>query len=250
MILSEPGRTPYDLNFSLLGIPVRVHPMFWLVGVLLGANGSPKPQQLILWVVTVFVSILVHEMGHALAARAYGWEPWITLHSFGGLASYRPTYHDSRSRILISLAGPVAGFLLAGLVLVLIAASGHRMELAWPGALLPVRFEFYQNDAVNWLIIDMLYVNVFWGLANLLPIYPLDGGQIAQELFQLANPRDGVRQSLWLSVFVAAGLAIVVAVRWHDTFLAIFFGYLAYSSYMTITAYFGGGFGGGFGGYR
>jgi hypothetical protein len=109
VILSEPARTPYDLNFSLLGIPVRVHPMFWLVALLLGFRGNPKPQELVLWVAVVFVSILVHELGHALAARAHGWEPWITLHGFGGLASYRPTRQTPRSRILITLAGPAPG---------------------------------------------------------------------------------------------------------------------------------------------
>ena len=51
----------------------------------------------------------------------------------------------------------------------------------------------------------MLYVNIFWGLVNLLPVYPLDGGQIARELLELASPADGVRQSLWLSVIAAVG---------------------------------------------
>ena len=110
MILNEPPRSQYDLNFSLLGIPVRVHPLFWLVAVLLGIRGNEDPVPILIWVGVVFVSILVHELGHALTARWYGWEPWITLHSFGGLASYRPTFHDPTSRIVITLAGPGAGF--------------------------------------------------------------------------------------------------------------------------------------------
>jgi hypothetical protein len=81
-----------------------------------------------------------------------------------------------------------------------------------------------------------------------LPVYPLDGGQISQELFQLANPRDGLRQSLWLSLVAAAVVAVLSYVRLGDLFLALFFGYMAYTSYITLQAYFGPG--GGLGGFR
>ena len=57
------------------------------------------------------------------------------------------------------------------------------------------------------MIADLLHVNILWGLVNLLPIYPLDGGQIARELFTLGNPRAGIIQSLQLS----AGAAVLVA---------------------------------------
>jgi stage IV sporulation protein FB len=245
VILSEPPRTPYDLSFGLLGIPVRVHPLFWLAAVLLGARANTEPRQIILWVATVFVSIVIHELGHALVARSYGFEPWITLHGFGGLASYRTTYHDPTRQIIISLAGPGAGFLFAAIIVGLIAASGHRVSFGWPESVLPVDFKLYESAALNWLLDDLLYVNIFWGLVNLLPIYPLDGGQISQEVFQMVNPRDGLRQSLWLSIIVAVGVAVLAIVRLNDTFLAIFFGYLAYMSYVTLNPYRGG-----FGGYR
>ncbi len=106
MLFNEPSRTAYDLNFSLLGIPVRVHPFFWLVTLLLGLGANREPSFMLVWVGACFVSILVHEMGHALAAQAHGWHPWITLHGFGGLASYQPTYHSTSSQLLITLAGP------------------------------------------------------------------------------------------------------------------------------------------------
>jgi membrane-associated protease RseP (regulator of RpoE activity) len=248
VILNEPPRSPYDLNFNLLGIPVRVHPMFWLVAVLLGIRGNEDPVPILMWVGVVFVSILVHELGHALTARWYGWEPWITLHGFGGLASYQSTLHDPASRIIITLAGPVAGFVFAAAIVAGIAVSGHQIRIGWPDFVLPVLFEPYESRPLNLLIIDLLYVNIFWGLVNLLPVYPLDGGQISQELFQLANPRDGLRQSLWLSLVAAAVIALLSYVRLGDLFLALFFGYMAYTSYITLQAYFGPG--GGLGGFR
>jgi stage IV sporulation protein FB len=248
VILSEPPRTQYDLNFRLLGIPVRVHPLFWLVAVLLGMSGSQEAMPLVMWIGVVFVSILVHEMGHALTARAFGWQPWITLHGFGGLASYRPTRRDPRSQILITLAGPAAGFAFAAVLVGAIVVSGHRVEFGWPESFLPVRFEFYDKRSLNLLIIDLLYVNIFWGLLNLLPIYPLDGGQIAMEVFQAINPRDGVRQALWLSVVVAAVAGVLAYLKLHELFLAFFCGYMAYTNYMTLQANFGPG--GGLGRWR
>lgn len=248
MILNEPPRSPYDLNFRVLGIPVRVHPLFWFVALLLGMSGDQQAVPMLLWVATVFVSILVHELGHALTARSYGWDPWITLHGFGGLASYRPTYRSPGAQILITLAGPGAGFLFAALVVLLIVVSGHRVEFAWPHSVLPIRFDPFESNRLNMLIVYMLYVNIFWGLVNLLPIYPLDGGRITQEVLQIANPRDGLRQSLWLSVIVAAMAGVLAYVRLQELFLAIFFGYMAYTSYMTLQANFGPG--GGLGGFR
>lgn len=245
MLFAEPPRTRYDLNFGVLGIPVRVHPLFWLITILLGMRGAPEAKQMMIWVGAVFVSILAHELGHALAAKSFGWPPHITLHGFGGLASYRPTYRSPRNQILITLAGPGAGFLFAILILATIKASGHGIEFGWRGGRsLPFRFEGYESMNLNVLISDLLFINIYWGLVNLLPIYPLDGGQIAQELLSLNNPQDGMRQSLYLSMAVAVGVAILALFKLQDQFLAIFFAYLAYTNYATIKAYFGGGWGG------
>jgi membrane-associated protease RseP (regulator of RpoE activity) len=80
-------------------------------------------------------------------------------------------------------------------------------------------------------------VNIFWGLVNLLPIYPLDGGRVAREVLTLGHPRQGIIQSLWLSAIVAAGVAVLGFVTFNSFFMALFFGYLAYSSYQTLRAY-------------
>jgi Zn-dependent protease len=249
VLLAEPPPSPYDLRFHLLGIPVRVHPMFWFVALLLGLGGRPKPDEMLLWIGVVFGSILVHEMGHALMARAHGWPPSITLHGFGGLASYRPTYHTTRSSLLIAVAGPAAGFLFAAVVLATLVALGHRVELDWPPvSRMPFLWEAFTSRRANLLVFFLLYVNIFWGLVNLLPVYPLDGGQMAREVLCAFDRQDGTRQSLWLSLFVAAGIAILAFARLHDNYIAFFFAYLAYTSYSALQAYRGPG--GGLGGYR
>lgn len=129
-MLVEPPPSQYDLHFSLFGFPVRVHPMFWLVTLMLGYQ-SGDAASVLTWIVAVFLSILVHELGHALTMRAYGLRPWIVLHGFGGLTGYEPSY-DSRSRgsdtlgqILISAAGPAAGFLLVAVLVLGLVLAGH-----------------------------------------------------------------------------------------------------------------------------
>src|SRR5260370_39885036 len=124
--------TPYDLRFSLFGIPVRVHPFFWLVSLIMGWP-LHEPKLILIWVACVFVSILVHELGHALTAKYFGWPPHIGLYSFGGYASYQPTWGHSTARtILVLIAGPGAGFVLFGLVVGLhILLAVQSVHLSW-----------------------------------------------------------------------------------------------------------------------
>ena len=87
MFLADPPRTPYDLYFRLWGIPVRVHPLFWAVGLLISFAPGP-PLEMFIRLGVWFVSILVHEMGHAWMMRYYGWNPSVTLYAMGGFARY------------------------------------------------------------------------------------------------------------------------------------------------------------------
>lgn len=254
-MLGEPPRTAYDISFSIAGIPVRVHPFFWLVTILLGASVSSAAPEILTWVAVVFVSILIHEFGHAMAMRYYGWHPSVTLYGMGGLASYNPGFTASHSsyrragntplaQIVISAAGPIAGFLFAGAVIAGLYLSQHTAYLPIIGITVgngpPIA------NAGVWLLVQfLLYVNIFWGLINLFPVYPLDGGHIAREILLVVNPNDGVRQSLILSVIAGGGLAIYAMVQWQSLFIGILFGYMAYSSYMMLQSYGGtGGFGG------
>ncbi len=252
MFLVEPQQTPYDLHFTLAGVPVRVHPMFWLVTVLLGSR-NPDPIELLIWVGAVFISILIHEFGHALAFRHYGWRSHIVLYSFGGLAvpdgahrgfdGYGRGASDARSHIVISFAGPLAGFILAAVILVSLRGAGYDAGIHLN------QFPYYYFQRISpaqldALVGDLLFFSFFWGLVNLLPIYPLDGGQIAQRVLETVNPQDGLRQSLMLSMFTAAGVAILGYVKLDSFFMLLFFGYLAYQNYMTLQSFRGGGYGG------
>jgi stage IV sporulation protein FB len=247
VLLSEPPKTPYDVHFTLLGIPMRIHPMFWLMTLILGAN-SRDARSLLIWMVAVLISITFHELGHAAAFRAYGLFPWITLHGFGGVTSCNPG--QSRGgrgfrpfdQILISFAGPAAGFVLAGAIALAMIYSGHQVEVSLGAANgVSVRIVPLDSPILSELVWQLLWVNIAWGVMNLLPVYPLDGGQITQSILVMANPQDGVRQSLMLSTFTAVLVAGLAILRWHDFFLALLFGYLGYLSFTALQAYSGRG---------
>jgi Zn-dependent protease len=251
-LFAVPPPTRYDLNFTLLGIPVRVHPLFWLIALLFGATAG-NLINLLIWVIAVFVSILIHEMGHSLAMRRYGQDSYIVLHIWGGLAVpgsprvggrwnsvlLRPMQH-----VFISLAGPLAGFLLAALILVSVAASGGVIFMTYLFGVLPFPMAAIPNGdtVVNSAVGAFLWINILWGLINLMPIYPLDGGQVARQLLVQSNPSQGVRQSLWLSVISGALVAVIGATMFGSMYMALMFGMLAFQSYQALQDRGGGVF--------
>jgi Zn-dependent protease len=244
-MLGEPAPSQGDIHFNLFGIPIRIHPFFWLVAAILGARNSGVPEILI-WVVAVFISILVHELGHALVINAYGFHPWIVLYGMGGLACHDPRErYDSKAnstlgQISISFAGPAAGFLLAAVLVTVLYKAGYIQEIAFSP---PFHIKLYWSEITRLaeLANSILNISIFWGLINLLPVYPLDGGHILREILLYMNPQEGIRQSLMLSVFTAGLIAIFAMFKLQDFYIAILFAYLAYESFTALQAYSHGG---------
>ncbi|MEX2559350.1 MAG: site-2 protease family protein, partial [Pirellulales bacterium] len=259
VISAEPPRTAYDLNFQVARFPVRVHPFFWLAAILLSARRETPPWVILLWICVVFISILIHELGHALAFRYFGRDCHIVLHMLGGLAvpderfggfePYRTQDDsDSASQIIISLAGPAAGFLFAALIAAAIYLSGYQFEyVSMVGSWLsfevrssgpPIDFE-----KLKVCLLMLFDVNIIWGLVNLLPVFPLDGGQVSKELFEKYRPHDGLRQSLVVSIAAAIFVAAVGLLKYNEIFIAVMFGVLAYINYRLLQQLSGGGYG-------
>lgn len=255
MLLGEPPPTQADLHFRLFGFPVRVHPFFWVIALLLMLGGGPiDPVAALVWIGVVFLSVLVHELGHAFMQRHYGGHPWITLYGLGGLTSCQDYDRRPGSQIAVLLAGPAAGFLLAVAVLLVVRTAGHPIGFTHlPQQLDPAAmgvasltllkmpfftayFETFASHPATLVVANLLWVNILWGAVNLLPIYPLDGGQVARELFTLRNARRGIVVSLWLSLVVAGAMA-AWGLSQRLIFVAFLFGFLAYGNYRTIQAY-------------
>lgn len=216
-MFQEPEQTQFDLRFSVFGIPVRVHPWFWIVTIMFGwrileeFRGGPEGfLYLGLWVACVFVSILVHELGHVGMGLAFGsTDSHIVLYSFGGLAIGSSNVSERWQRILVLLAGPGAGFLFLALVLPIGLYVDYDRVL---GTLLWVfHIRHFGGDPATpvWfmeMMSNLIWINMFWGMMNLLPIWPLDGGQVSRELF-VKYAYDGMRKSLILSIIVSCFFA-------------------------------------------
>ncbi len=204
------GASPH---FALFGIPVRIGLGFWLVSFFLGFQPGKSFQDgarnAIAWTAIVFVSVLLHELGHALVARRYGARPSIFLHAFGGLTAYTTdALQLTRGRrIAISLAGPFAGFVLGAIVFF-------------------VSRRFALSEGQLHLVRLVLFVNVGWGLINLLPVLPLDGGNV---LAAALGPKRAFATAI-VSGTVAAVVA-VLGLAAKLPFGVILFGFAAFNAF-------------------
>ena len=265
-MLTEPPPTAYDLRFPVLGFQTRVSPFFFLMMAVLGyqeamANGilmtflgygvqdrlyfSPVAA-LGMWIGVGFGSILLHELGHSLTMRRYGLPSRIVLYHFGGLAIPEGAYFGARlqsqQQMAISAAGPGIQLVLAVSIIAALALGGFHIpggELGLMGKLIPPSLsgERLLPPALGLIVFFTLQVNIYWALLNLVPIYPLDGGQISREMFLYFRVPDATRKSLMLSVASAIVLVVYFLQDPPQVYMAIMFGMLGYQSFATLQRY-------------
>jgi stage IV sporulation protein FB len=177
-------------EINLGSIPVRIEFPFLLVAVLTGVRAG-SVLLLLGWVIVVFVSILVHELGHALAARAYGEQVRILLHGMGGLTYRTGRNLGATQDIVVSLAGSITQIALLGLP-----------------ALFLLRTDAIDSFTLRTIVLYIAWVSFGWAIINLLPLLPFDGGNIAVTILRRVNGIDAVRVVRLISVGVAVGVAV------------------------------------------
>ena len=200
------------MRFSLFRIPIIVDWWFWLSCILLGggitAQGKDDWIDVSIWSLVVFVSIIVHELGHAFAGRRFGSDPAVRLHGFGG-TTYLPGGHFSRSQsIIVSAAGPLAGLALGVIVL---GVSLVLTDGPW-----------FLKVALH----SALYINFVWTFINLIPIQPLDGGQIVREVLGPSR----IQITRWIG-FALAVVLCIWALSTKRIFSAFMLAMLAYHNF-------------------
>lgn len=200
--------------FSVAGIPVRVSLWYGLL-LLFWFQGGDAANSL-LWAVVVTVSILVHEFGHALVARYYRLRPSILLHGLGGLCNHERAERDLHD-VLIIAAGPIAGLLLGA--------------VTWTfSAFFP---ELVLSRDVPWLatVVTMsLWVNITWSIVNLLPLWPLDGGQLFRlAMLRMATPRRAEQITHWTALALLGG-AVLLGLAYDSTLLLFLVLWIAWSN--------------------
>lgn len=173
--------------FTLANVPVSVSPWYLLLLVYLTAR---NPGQGLIFAVCITVSLLAHEFGHALVARHFKLQPQILLHGFGGLTGHERAQRD-RDEALIIAAGPTAGLFLGAVVF---AVSRYA-----PISSLNLRI------ALDYFV----WINLIWSIFNLLPMWPMDGGQLMRiGASKLLKPVRGERVTHMVSIAVIALVAL------------------------------------------
>ncbi len=182
------------LEFRVRNIPVRIELWFILTAFLLATD---RPFKYILtWMAVVFVSVLVHELGHAYAYRRLHQEPRIVLTWLVGLTYGSETINTRNDRIKVALAGSVTQLVVLGI----------------PAWLLFDYSSLPDNITLAVILYDMVTVSVGWAIFNLLPILPLDGAHISEAIYGRYKTRyisivTGVLATIWVYTSPRYGFA-------------------------------------------
>ena len=196
------------LRFTLFQFPVTVHWMFWVTCAFVSGSLEFTPR-LFTFIVAAFISILIHELGHAFLMRHYRARASILLYAFGGLAIPSGARFSRGANILISLAGPVVQIAVGFLV------SQFTPHLT---------IYNYQSLGIFFLQ-KFTYISIVWGVLNLIPIFPLDGGHV---LNSILGPRHW-RTTLKIGIGCCAVL-ILGCLLWGMFYNALIVGMLAYGN--------------------
>lgn len=204
------------VRFSIFGIPVLVHPFFWLtMAIIGGALWADSAQDLLLvaiFVVAGFVSILIHELGHALTARKFGARVEIVLQAFGGYAAYSGVRMTRPQSFTITAAGPAVQILLGLLAVSLLRQSSDL------------------NPNAAHFLGALAWVSIVWALLNLLPVLPMDGGQM---LNAILGP-ERVKLTLTISLVTAVTTGLLLYARFGSILILIFMGMFAWQSWQAL----------------
>lgn len=211
----------------LLGVDVNIHPTFALVFVFaflywgIGDKGGFVPFLLgTLLMLLVFLSVLVHELGHVVMAREFGIQVLdITLWPFSGVARIEQTPASPRNELLIALAGPgvnLAIFMLLLPVILLIGVVGGPAQLFGAGD------RFRSLDLAS-MIAAIGVLNLALMIFNLLPAFPLDGGRVLRAAM---TPRIGRGRATDIATRIGFGVAalLILAGIWQRDLLMPVFG--------------------------
>lgn len=197
------------IRFRLFGFPVTVEPWHWAILAFCGGALKIKRSEdllpVLLFMAAGVVSLIIHELGHALTMRLFGGRHIsIVLHGWGGYAISQGAPFSRGQHILISLAGPLLQVACGLLVLIAVIMSADTSSGA-PGL---------EASPVYQLLSSFIYVSLFWAVLNLIPVYPMDGGQILRGIL---GPRR-IQLTFQISIIVAIVVGLL-SYRFLGTYL-------------------------------
>ena len=194
-------------QFRMLGTPVEMGwtaalLIVWIASMMSGAGWT----MISIHCALIFFSVLIHEQGHAIAGRLQGMRvERIVLHGMGGFCQFDRA-PQSRQGLITSLAGPAAGFALAAACWLLLALLGHRLP-----------------ELVVLTLAQGVWINVVWSVFNLVPMFPMDGGQALLHGTRLAMGRNrkAIAVTKWVSLITSVVVALWGFLVWNSTFVLV-----------------------------
>ena len=169
----------------------RIDPLFLVLAFLLGWLNSATMLGIALWVIVVFVSVLIHELGHALTALSFGQSAEVTFMALGGVTSRKGPKLNPLKEFLIVLNGPLAGFFLYFICKWVLDTMG-----------------FQATSPIGYMFLIGSYINLIWTLLNLFPVLPLDGGRLLMIICEKIGGVRGGRVAYAISLASAVVFAV------------------------------------------
>lgn len=197
-------------------IPIQIYPLFFvMVFAISMINSNFQAFGALLWAFVIFFSLIIHELGHALTANACGQRASIDLVGFGGVTHRQGPPLRPLQEFIIVFNGPLAGFTLGAVSYYIYNTFGPSLPI--------VAQEILQISA---------FANFFWTLLNLLPVQPLDGGQLLRITLEGFFGLKGLKTALFLSFLFSLILSIGFFI-FHMSLIGAFFLMFTFESYRT-----------------
>lgn len=208
------------ISLRLLGISLTIQPSFWIMNALWGylLSGAVQGDRrgvlifIVVWILCVLVSTLVHEFGHVLVARIFGQPAAIVLGGMGGEGIHFYEALRPWQRICVSLAGPAAGFLLLATLVVLDSTwydwimdalnwDSWKLRMGLMDSIVPG----LRNESILYQLVAaiLFWMTLITNCLNLLPIIPMDGGNVFREICCMVSPRAGLPFAFGVSFVLA-----------------------------------------------
>lgn len=208
---------------TFAGIGVYLHWTFalligWIFMVYSAAGKTPvEAVGGVLFVLTLFVCVVLHEFGHALTARRYGVKTRdITLLPIGGVARLESMPEKPMQEFWVAVAGPAVNVAIAAFLFVILLVIDGANEL--------FHVQWFQGG----FLAQLMWVNLFIVAFNMLPAFPMDGGRVLRALLSI---RMGRRRATAIAANIGQAMAIVFGIVgflvFHNPFL-IFIAIMVY----------------------
>jgi Zn-dependent protease len=204
-------------TIRLLGVPVRFHFTFILLVVFLvvmGLGNRQSGMMYVLYILGLFGSVLLHELGHATVGKHYGIRTIeIVMFPIGGLARLEKNPKPNQE-LWIALAGPFVNIIIAAALL------GY---LYYRNQLVPIQALFDPTDAN--LLQRIAFGNVILAAFNMLPAFPMDGGRVLRALIARHKSEDeATRVAAWTGRMLAIGMGLygLLSMQFMLVFIAFF----------------------------